>query len=253
MLRRVYLTAVVILLGAFDGMAYAQGDAWFVTVNEMEIAYKYQVNFGQRLQSPLDPSNCFYNNGDVVASYRGRQILVPCRFINETTRHLKQLVQTGAARYFFPLDVDSADLAVPTALWESKYSRMPVEEILPALLSEKSLMAVYRTAAYLSMVDPKTGAIDPVAKAWKEKSQVLGFYNGRPVTILPSHPKTRGIIEPQGYRTSASVYFVAHRLGELVFMAGESVFVLDLSFDHVTRGNPEKHPKEILGSITSLR
>jgi hypothetical protein len=253
MLRRLYFTAVVILLRAFYGLVYAQADPWLVTANELEIAYKYQVNFGQRLQNPLDPANCLYKNGNVVASYRGRQILVPCRFIDETTRHLKELVQTGAAKYFFPLDVDRADLAVPAELWESKYSSMPLVEILPALLSEKSLMAVYRTAAHLSIVDAKTGNIDPVAKAWKEKSHVLAFYNGRPATILPSQPESRGMIEPQGYRTAASVYFVAHRLGELVFMVDERVFVLDLSFDHVTQGNPDQRATEILGSITNLR
>jgi hypothetical protein len=253
MLRSVNFTAVVILLRAFYGLAYAQADPWLVTANEMEIAYKYQVNFGQRLLHPLNPANCLYNNGEVVASYRGKQILVPCRFINETTRHLKELVQTGAAKYFFPLDVDRADLAVPVELWESKYSRVPLDEILPALLSEKSLMAVYRTAAHLSIVNPQNGDIDPVAKAWKEKSHFLAFYNGRPATISPPQPEGRGMIEPQGYRTAASVYFVAHRLGELVFMVDERVFVLDLSFDHVTRGNPDQLGTEILGSITHRR
>ena len=253
MLGRVYFTAAVILLGAFDGLVYAQADPWFVTANEMEIAHKYQVNLGQRLLHPLNPSNCLNKTGDVVASYHGRQILVPCRFIDETTRHLKELVQTGAARYFFPLDVDHADLAVPAALWESKYSKMPMDEILSALLSEKSLMAVYRTATYLTIVDPKTGKDDPVAKAWKEKSQVLGLYNGHPVAILPSHPEIRGISEPQGYRICASVHFVAHRLGELVFMVDERVFVLDLSFDHVSRGNPDQLGTAILGAITHRR
>ena len=253
MLRSVNFTAVVIFLSACYGLAYAQADPWFVTANEMEIAHNYQVNFGQRLLHPLNPSNCLYKNGDVVASYRGKPILVPCRFINETTRHLKELVQTGAAKYFFPLDVDRADLAVPAELWESKYRRMPLDEILPALLSEKSMVAVYRTAMHLSIVDAKTGNIDPVAKAWQQKSHVLGFYNGRLTTILPSHPESRGTREPQGYRTCASVYFVAHRLGELVFMVDERVFVLDLSFDHVTRGNPDTRGREILGSITHRR
>ena len=204
---------------------------------------------------PLPSRFIHLAGGGFVAGCRGWRQWHPVgwRFIDETTRHLKELVQTGAAKYFFPLDVDRADLAVPAELWESKYSSMPLDEILPALLSEKSLMAVYRTAAHLSIVDAKTGNIDPVAKAWKKKSHVLAFYNGRPATILPSQPESRGMIEPQGYRTAASVYFVAHRLGELVFMVDERVFVLDLSFDHVTHGNPDQRGTEILGSITNLR
>ena len=114
-------------------------------------------------------------------------------------------------------------------------------------------MAVYRAAANLALVDPKTGKVDPVAKAWKDKGHVVAFYDGRTATILTSHQESLGYGEPEGYRTCASVYFVAHRLGELFLTIGEKVVVFDLSFDHMTVGSPEKLRMEVLGSITNRK
>ncbi len=252
MLLSVYFAAAIMFLTALGGLAYSQDLPWYFTADEMEIAYKYQVNFGQRLQRSLNPVGCFYEKDEVVASYQGRQILVPCRFINETLRHLKELLQSGAAKHLFALDVDHADLAIPSELWERKYKRMPMNEILPALLKEPSLVAVYRAAVHLSLVNPKSGTVDPVAKARKEKGHVLAFYDGRPAKILPARPESLEDTEPAGYRSCASVYFVAHRLGELVFMVGERVVVLDLSFDHVTAGSSQKLHRQLPGSITKI-
>jgi hypothetical protein len=252
MLPSVNFTAVVVLLTAFSGLAYPQDHPWYFTADEMEIAYKYQVNFGQRLQRSLNPVDCFYKKDEVVASYQGRQLLVPCRFINETLRHLKELLQSGAAKHLFALDVDHADLAIPSELWERKYKRMPMNEILPALLREPSLVAVYRAAVHLSLVNPKSGTVDQVAKARKEKGHVLAFYDGRPAKILPAQLESLEYTEPAGYRSCASVFFLAHHLGESVFTVGENVVVFDLSFDNVAAGSPVKLHRQLPGSITKI-
>ena len=46
-----------------------------------------------------------------------RQFVAPCRFVGETIRQLRELLESGAAKYLFPLDVDAADLAVPVDVY----------------------------------------------------------------------------------------------------------------------------------------
>ena len=71
----------------------------------------------------------------------------------ETTRHLKEMLAVGAAKYLFPLDADHAHLAIPMELWATKYSKLPSEQILSALLREPQLVALYHTAEHLEISD----------------------------------------------------------------------------------------------------
>ena len=118
-------------------------DRWFFTANEIADAYRYQQQFGARLRNPLEAQTCFEGKPEFAASHQGKRFVAPCRFVEETIRQLRDLLESGAAKYLFPLDVDSANLAVPADVYASKYEQLPREEILPALLREPTLVAIY--------------------------------------------------------------------------------------------------------------
>ena len=206
-------------------------DTWFFTAEEVEAAHQYQENYGERLRNPLPARDCMFGRNEITTRYNGTPFFVPCRFILETTRHLKEMLAVGAAKYLFPLDADHAHLAIPMELWATKYSKLPAEQILPALLRETQLVALYHTAEHLEISDPKTGAVDEAAKKWKEKRNVLGFFDGRPIRILPPHPSGHGVSMPAGYNSYGGFNFLANPRGELFILHNNRVVTFDLSLE----------------------
>jgi hypothetical protein len=141
------------------------------------------------------------------------------------------MLAIGAARYLFPLDLDHAHLASPSDLWEKKYSKLPRDKALPALLEEPGLAALYHTAEHLTTIDPKTGQENTEAKAWRERRNVLGFYDGRPIEILPSHPTGIGVGVPEGYESFAGFNFLASPKGQLYIFLATKAIPFDITFE----------------------
>jgi hypothetical protein len=223
------IVAVVLILSG--NRAHGGGDPWNFTSSEIEVAYRYQTEFGRRLSHPLKPAGCFHGQTEFGASFQGKSFLAPCRFITETLRHLKEVLRLGATRYLFPLDTDHAHLVVPMDVWKKKYSRMPLDNVLPVLLGEPALAAVYHAAEHLTVQNLRTGDINLQAKSWKEKRNALGFYDGRALQILAPRADGLGRSDPAGYREVTTFNFLAHRLGELVFSSSGQAFTIDISFD----------------------
>jgi hypothetical protein len=232
MLKICYLVAISLLLSFSASPAQADGGSWFFTAQELEIAYRYQERFGKRLHRPLKPVACFNGNTEFLASFEGKEFLAPCSFIIETIRHLKQILEKGAAKYLFPLDADHAHLAVPLDVWNTKFRDADPRQILPALLREPTLLALYHTAEHLTELNPKTGKLNADARLWKQKRNVIGFYDGRSIIIMPPQPHHSGSPTPDGYHSCATLHFSAHRLGEVIFVAKGKAVAIDLSFDN---------------------
>src|SRR5215510_13100672 len=206
-------------------------DTWFFTAEEIEAAHQYQGNYGERLRNPLSARDCMFGQNEMPAKHNGTQFFVPCRFIMEATRHLKEMLAAGAAKYLFPRDADHAHLAIPMELWVTKYSKLPTEQVLPALLREIQLVALYHTAEHLEIADPKTGVVNEAAKAWKEKRNVLGFFDGRPIRILPPHPAGHGVSFPTGYNSYGGFNFLANLRGELFIFHNNKIVTFDVSLE----------------------
>ncbi len=223
------ILSIAFVLATFLGQSFAKDDRWFFTATEIANAYRYQQQFGARLRSPLEPQTCFQGKRDFGASYQGRRFVAPCRFVGETVRQLRELLESGAAKYLFPLDVDSADLAVPADVYASKYQQLPREEILPALLREPTLVAIYHTAVHLN---PEVGDQGSGMSVWGKERAIAGFYDGRPNQALS--PRSDGGVdyEPQGLVRLGSFTMMSHFLGELTFVANDAVVTFDLSFDN---------------------
>jgi len=229
MLKLRSFISVAFVLAASFGQSFAKDDRWYFTANEIANAYRYQQQFGARLRNPLETQTCLQGKKDFAASYQGRRFTAPCRFVGETIRQLRGLLESGAAKYLFPLDVDSADLAVPADVYASRYKQLPREEILPALLREPTLVAIYQTAVHLN---PEVSNKGPGMSVWGKKPTVVGFYDGRPNQVLS--PSSDGGVdyEPEGLVRLGSFTMMVHFLGELAFVTNETVVTFDLSFDN---------------------
>lgn len=222
-------TGIAVVLAASFGQSFAKDDRWFFTAAEIADAYRYQQQFGARLRHPLEPQICFEGKNEFAASSEGRQFVAPCRFVDETIRQLRELLESGAAKYLFPLDVDAADLAVPANVYESKYKQLPREEILPALLREPTLVALYHTAVHL---DPEVGENGSGTKPWGKNRTIAGFYDGRANQALSLRSDGGVDYQPDGLVRLGSFVMMGHFLGELSFVANDSVVTFDLSFDN---------------------
>jgi hypothetical protein len=163
-----------------------------------------------------------------TASYQGRRFVAPCRFVGETIRQLRELLESGAAKYLFPLDLDSADLAVPASVYAGKYKQLPREEILPALLREPTLVAIYHTAVHLNEVGHKGSETG----AWGKERTIVGFYDGRANQVSSLRSDAGLDYEPDGLVRLGSFTMMGHFLGELTFVANDTVVTFDLSFDN---------------------
>jgi hypothetical protein len=222
------LIATALVIAAFKGQAYSGDDPWFFAANEIANAHHYQQQFGARLRHPLKPEECSYGQKEFSASYQGKQFAAPCRFIADTIRQLRELLESGVAKYLFPLDVGHADFGVPLDVWNNKYDKLPREDILPALLHEPTLVAVYQTAQHLAPVTSKTNSGTSV---WGQRRSVIGFYDGRRTEVLP--PRSDGALayKPEGFQWLGGLTLMSHHLGELQFIADETVVMFDMSFD----------------------
>lgn len=228
---RAFLAALGFLAFAVPVKAQVDQDSWYFTAEEIEIAYRYQEHFGERMPRPVRGRECALGGSEFTASRNGVEFRAPCRFITETIRHLKEMITAGAARYLFPLDADHAHLAVPLSLWESKYSHLSGDELLPALLREPELAALYHSAEHLTLLEPHNKNIDPGSRAWKEKRNIVGYYDGRPIKVLPPDPRGIGLGIPSPYYSVGAFSFLASPKGELNILLPRRVITFDITFD----------------------
>jgi hypothetical protein len=242
---------VLLVAGILAAQIQPDPESWFFTAQEIEIAYRYQEGFGERLRNPLKARDCLLGQTKFVASYQGREFAVPCHFIKETIRHLAEMLKIGAAKYLFPLDLDHAHFALPTDIWKKKYSKLPWHMVFPALLEEPSLVALYHASEHLTVVDPKTGKVDLEASAWKDKRNILGFYDGRPIVILPPHPTGMGVAPPKPYQSYGTFGFLSSPRGELFIFLGNKVVSFDITFEIGDAELEQLVPKSVVKKPTN--
>jgi hypothetical protein len=235
MLKRTLIGGALMLLLATQE-AGALDDVWFFSATEIEHAFQYQIRYGARLRRPLKSADCVFGRTDFAASYRQTEFAAPCKFITEIKRQLKDMLESGAAKYLFPLDVDHAHLGIPETLWQEKYQNIESTEVLAKLLRERSLVAVYHTAEHL---DPNSRVNVPTATNWGASRTIIGFFDGRPNKIMPPLADGTVVYDPEGYRWIDGFTFLAHTLGEFQLVASGAAISFDLSFDDDLAGEHE--------------
>ncbi len=236
------------ILGTTSAAAQFSRDSWYFSAAEIGAAYQYQENYGGRMRNPLPAFGCMTGNADFAASYRGLPVRVPCQFINEVTRHLKDMLGIGAARYLFPLDADHAHLAVPADVWAAKYSKFSSAQLPVALLGEPKLVALYHTAEHLETGAGDRATDDDEVKRWKKQRNVLGFFDGRPLHVLPPHPEGFGVGMPDGLVSYGGFNFLASPRGELMIIQEQRMIAFDVSLD-IEDPNPGVFDRSLIRSV----
>jgi hypothetical protein len=66
---------------------------------------------------------------------------------------------------------------------------------------------------------------------WGLRRTVIGFYDGRQTEVLS--PRSDGVLayKPEGFHWLGGITVMAHHLGELQLINGETVVTFDMSFD----------------------
>ena len=222
--------------------AEPQHNPWYFNSREIAAAYRYQEKFGKGLRHPLPARRCLYGAKEFSTWYFEKYIALPCRFVTESLRHLREILESGAARYLFPLDLDHAHLAIPKSLWEKTYSRLPSESILPAMLKDRRMVALYHSAEHLSIQDSRTGKIDSAVREWQAKRNILGFYDGRPIVILPPHPEGQGVGVPEKYYGYGGFDFLASPHGRLAVLLENRAVIIDVTLQIGGSAPPHSAP-----------
>jgi hypothetical protein len=225
------LTVLIVLLSSSTGHTACRSNPSSLTANQTEIAFGYREQFGQSFSRLLNPIGCFSGRTEFITSIHGKTFLAPCRFITETTRHLKEISESEGGNSLSPLYWDHGHLAVTSELWEKKYRKLPNDEILPVMLRDPSLVAIYHAACSLPIVERKTAGGTPKAREWDKKRSVLGFYDGRAMEKLPSLKHGAGLDQAQHYTLFTWFYISEHPFGELAFFVKGTSMAFDISFN----------------------
>jgi hypothetical protein len=223
--QRVFCLAAALFLSGLSGaQATPVGDGR-VEPSVTVIADRKEAQFGKGLPRPLNPAACFTGSSEFVAWWQGRRFSAPCRFIHETISHLRAAWQMSTRRVF-PLHNDHVHLAVPSELWEEKYRAFSNDETLSAVLRESRLVAVYHANDSLVFADSEA-TTEPYGRPAYTDRQVLGYYDGRGIEVLPSHVNTLA----KSYRTVAWFYFRSHGSDGITSFSPEDA-TFEISFDH---------------------
>lgn len=118
--------------------------------------------------------------------------------------------------------------------------RTDAAQLLPQILHDPALIALYHTAEHLSITDSTGSPIAAQIKRWKAKRNVLGFYDGRPVRILPAPPDGAADERFDSYQVVAGFFFLAHRLAEITISASGKSHSFDLSVGDDMAEKPSK-------------
>jgi len=172
---------------------------------------------------PANSINCFSGETELVATAQGRRFLAPCQFITQTTEHLKKILKSEGTKHPVALEVDHAHLAVTVERWDERYRDLLPNEILPVLLRDTSLVAIYHPACHTPIADRKT--------AGTTGRNFAGFYDGRRIEKLPSSMAGSDPTQAQIYRTFAWFYTSVNKSAELVHSAKGKFAAIDIFFD----------------------
>src|SRR5258705_13920062 len=150
-------TALPIIVGAICLLSNAPNSAavddddryssWFFTSEEVAAAYQYQQNYGERLRFPLRAGPCQFRGGEFATSYRRNPSAVSFRVVLEVTRHLKEMLGAGAAKFLFPFDAAHARLGAPIGVWKAEHKKGAPEQGGAPILREPGVVRSDNTTA----------------------------------------------------------------------------------------------------------
>ncbi|MGH7887165.1 MAG: hypothetical protein ACREPG_04830 [Candidatus Binatia bacterium] len=117
------------------------------------------------------------------------------------------------------------------------------DEILPVLLRDTSLVAIYHSACQTPIADRKTAGT--TAPELSKKRNFVGFYDGRKMENLPSPKADSDPTQRRNYQTFAWFSISANQSGELAFSANKNSAAIDIFLD-------DEYPAAPVANIVSV-
>lgn len=197
---------------------------WLYTLEEMQKIYEEEY-VGEKLLQKI-----VRKKGEkIVGIYQGREFIISPQFIRQVLSHLQSMLEKGAAKFLFRLDASHGHyFFVPEEVFKLHYEGIDGAEAFRMALTDPTLGILYHNSEHLSLDDKNLEA----PKLY-QKRNVVGWNDGRPITILPL-PKGKNTAAdiPKGYQDlPITMNFAAHKDGEFSIYVGGKEIRLDLSFD----------------------
>lgn len=196
---------------------------WFFTPEKMKEIYDQEYN-GEKVLK-----NRVFRAGD---SWWGlvdsKEFKIPKEFFNITLSHLKAMLEQKTARYIFRLDAFHGHLFVPESGY-SKYADATSVGEAHLLVNDRNLGILYHNSEHLQF------NADPESENIRLKRNVIGWYDGRPIEVVPIPTKTkRTAADTPGHDLQPSFKFAANKDGEFSMNVDGKEIRLDFSFDDNT-------------------
>lgn len=197
---------------------------WYYNLEETKEVYEWEYNGEKILKNVFRKKN-----GAWVGLVDGKEFDVPEEFLNKTLMHLKDMLEQGAAKFIFRLDCFHGHFFVDEKHYDSFYANCDGLEEAKRLVKDKKLGILFHNAEHL-----KKDFDDKEAMNLIEKRNVIGWYDGRPIAILPlpkDQKSTAVSAEELGRDLFSYPRFAAHKDGFFPIEVGGKEIRLDISFD----------------------
>ncbi len=198
---------------------------WFYTLEEMQKIYEQEYNSEQKLLRNIIKKR----GNEWIGQSGGKEFIIPQSFIDQTLTHFKEMLEKNTARFLFRLDASHGHFFIHDSIFERSYASLKSYETVSLLVSDKNLGVLFHNSEHLKVEEG-----DKDAQELYLRRNVLGWYDGRPLEILPlpTETKSTAASSPQGtHNVGPLLSFAAHKDGELAITVGNKEIRLDISLN----------------------
>lgn len=196
---------------------------WFYAFEEMQDIYEREYR-GERILKNIVRKK----DGKWIGSSQEKEFVVPAEFIEKSLLHLRQLIEQRTAKFIFRLDAFHGHFFVPMPAGEKYKKLQGVEEALEFVQDEHAGVLFHNSEHFKANPD------SPEEAEIFSRRNVIGWYDGRPLTILPlpqDTKRTAADVPDDSVEIGLDFKFAAHERGQFKIIADGKEIRLDISFD----------------------
>ena len=207
-----------------------EGRSWYYKLEEMEPVYYKEYNDEEKLLQNI----IYKKDGKWIGTFDGKEFIVPQEFIDKTLDIFKAMLEQKTAKYLFRLDAFHGHPFIEDSKhYRKKYFDLNAVDQTSAMVHDSKLGILFHNTEHL-LVDPDNAE----AVALNDKRNVLGWYDGRSIEILPlpsaDGGNKRTAHSSPGHDLCPYLRFGAHKDGNFSIEVGGKEIRIDISFDDDT-------------------
>lgn len=205
-------------------LAEAESSKMLFTQEEAQEKYKEEYEKGLRLTNFLRKEE-----EGIIGTADNKEFLVSPNFVEQTLRHMKEMIEQRAAKYLFRLDSYHGHLFLPSDILKETENDS-YEQLLHKASGNDKLGTLYHNSEFLTAKNSKTKKINKETEELIKRRNVIGWYDGRPIEILKPAPDGSGVT-PEFVKKIGIFHYKAHCNGEFeITIEGKKIRV-DISLD----------------------